>query len=113
MLSISMTQHTYEDAELVIEAFKLKLDSKAAILEFGKFEELYQLQFKIVKHWLHKFMAMDPTKRGILTYQDFISMLDLPDCALLGPSPTSIVQTKVLSTSDRTVCCRGSICSKI
>ncbi len=34
-----------------MEAFKLKLDSKAAILEFGKFEELYQL-FKIVKHWL-------------------------------------------------------------
>lgn len=51
MLSISMTQHTYEDGTLVMEAFKLKLDSKAAILEFGKFEELYQL-FKIVKHWL-------------------------------------------------------------
>jgi hypothetical protein len=69
MLSISMTQHTYEDAELVIEAFKLKLDSKAAILEFGKFEELYQLQFKIVKHWLHKFMAMDPTKRLRLLFE--------------------------------------------
>jgi hypothetical protein len=43
MLRISMTQCTYEGATLVMEAFKLKLDSKAAILEFGKFEELYQL----------------------------------------------------------------------
>jgi hypothetical protein len=46
-----------------MEAVKLKLDSKAAILEFGKFEKLYQLQVKILKHWLHKFLAMDPTKR--------------------------------------------------
>ncbi|CAM6010689.1 unnamed protein product [Sphagnum balticum] len=83
-LNISVTRHTYEDAALVMEAVKLKLDSKAAILEFGKFEKLYQLQVKILKHWLHKFLAMDPTKRGIVTYQDFIRALDLPDCALLG-----------------------------
>jgi lysophosphatidylcholine acyltransferase/lyso-PAF acetyltransferase len=62
-LNISVTRHTYEDAALVMEAVKLKLDSKAAILEFGKFEKLYQLQVKILKHWLHKFLAMDPTKR--------------------------------------------------
>ncbi len=62
-LNVSVTQHSYEDAALAMEAVKLKLESKAGILEFGKFEKLYQLSFKDAKLWLHKFLAMDPAKR--------------------------------------------------
>ncbi|KAH9558725.1 hypothetical protein CY35_06G023000 [Sphagnum magellanicum] len=66
-LNVSVTQHSYEDAALAMEAVKLKLESKAGILEFGKFEKLYQLSFKDAKLWLHKFLAMDPAKRSFLT----------------------------------------------
>ncbi len=62
-LNIPVTQYSYEDAALAMEAVKLKLDSKAAILEFRKFEKLYQLSLKDAKIWLHKFLAMDPRKR--------------------------------------------------
>jgi lysophosphatidylcholine acyltransferase/lyso-PAF acetyltransferase len=62
-LNIPVTQYSYEDAALAMEAVKLKLDSKAAILEFRKFEKLYQLSLKNAKIWLHKFLAMDPRKR--------------------------------------------------
>ncbi len=71
-LNVSVTQHSYEDAALAMEAVKLKLESKAGILEFGKFEKLYQLSFKDAKLWLHKFLAMDPAKRWTFLLKNFL-----------------------------------------
>ena len=63
-LNRSVTQHTYEDAAMAMEAVKMNIDSGAALLEFGKFEKLCSINVKDGKRLLCKFLAIDSLKRS-------------------------------------------------
>lgn len=82
-MNTSLTQHTYEDAALAMEAVKLKISSGSALLEFGQFKNIALFTVKEAKRCLNKFVKMDCSKRGTVTYKDYIEAVNLPDCPLL------------------------------
>ncbi|XP_073390454.1 lysophospholipid acyltransferase LPEAT2 isoform X2 [Physcomitrium patens] len=82
-MNTSVTQHTYEDAYMAMEAVRLKIDSASALLEFGEFKKISPFTVKEAKRCLSKFLALDCSNRGAVTYKDYIKAVDLPDCFLL------------------------------
>lgn len=62
-LNVSVTQHSYEDSSLAMEAIRLKINCGSALLEFGKFEKLYQYSIKDAKQCLAKFLTMDLARK--------------------------------------------------
>lgn len=67
-MNTSLTQHTYEDAALAMEAVKLKINSGSALLEFGQFKNIAPFTVKEAKRCLNKFVKMDSSKRLVPTW---------------------------------------------
>ncbi|XP_024379184.1 lysophospholipid acyltransferase LPEAT2 isoform X2 [Physcomitrium patens] len=82
-MNTSVTQHTFEDATLAMEAVRLNIDSGSALLEFGEFNKISPFRVKDAKRCLSKFLTMDSSKRGSLTFEDYIKAVNLPNCSLL------------------------------
>ncbi|KAL3680291.1 hypothetical protein R1sor_023247 [Riccia sorocarpa] len=82
-LNVMVTDHSYEDAALATEAAKQGVDSGAILLEFTKFERLFHLSSKDAKHFFSKFRALNCGRRGIVTYENFVQGLGLPDSTVL------------------------------
>jgi len=64
-MNTSVTQHTYEDAALAMEAVRLNIDSGSALLEFGEFKKIAPFTVKEAKRCLNKFVIMDCSKRFV------------------------------------------------
>lgn len=62
-LNVMVTEHSYEDSALGVEAVKNKFRSSVALLEFGKFEKLFKLTIKEAKCFFTKFQEMDVSRR--------------------------------------------------
>lgn len=62
-MNTSVTQHTYEDAYMAMEAVRLKIDSASALLEFGEFKKISPFTVKEAKRCLSKFLALDCSNR--------------------------------------------------
>lgn len=62
-MNTSVTQHTFEDATLAMEAVRLNIDSGSALLEFGEFNKISPFRVKDAKRCLSKFLTMDSSKR--------------------------------------------------
>lgn len=62
-MNTSVTNHTFEDASLAMEAVSLKIDSSSALLEFGEFKKIAPITVKEAKRCLSKFVTMDCSKR--------------------------------------------------
>lgn len=62
-MNTSVTQHTYEDAALAMEAVRLNIDSGSVLLEFGQFKKIAPFTVKEAKRCLNKFVIMDWSKR--------------------------------------------------
>ncbi|KAG0574118.1 hypothetical protein KC19_VG235600 [Ceratodon purpureus] len=82
-MNTSVTNHTFEDAALAMEAVRLKIDSASAMLEFGEFKKIAPFTVKEAKRCLSEFVTMDCSKRGAVTYKEYIKAINLPDCLLL------------------------------
>lgn len=82
-MNTSVTNHTFEDASLAMEAVSLKIDSSSALLEFGEFKKIAPITVKEAKRCLSKFVTMDCSKRYAVTYKEYIKAVNLPDCLLL------------------------------
>lgn len=72
-MNTSVTQHTYEDASLAMEAVRLKIDSGSALLEFGQFKKIAPFTVKEAKRCLNKFVLMDCSKRLVLDGVPYVS----------------------------------------
>ena len=82
-MNTTVTNHTFEDAALAMEAVKLEIDSLRAILEFGEFKKIAPFTVKEAKRCLTKFVTMDCSKRlvkipdvGILDIRFYICRFD-------------------------------------
>ncbi|KAG0595563.1 hypothetical protein M758_UG177100 [Ceratodon purpureus] len=82
-MNTSVTNHTFEDAALAMEAVRLKIDSASAMLEFGEFKKIAPFTVNEAKGCLIKFVTMDCSKRGAVAYKEYIKAINLPDCLLL------------------------------
>ncbi|KAJ7532570.1 hypothetical protein O6H91_13G010000 [Diphasiastrum complanatum] len=85
-LNVMITEHSYEDVALTLEALKSKDYSGSAVLEFGKFEKLFRLNIKEAKRYLSKFHQYDTDHKGRATFEDFQSWMELPNCPALQKS---------------------------
>ncbi|KAJ7524056.1 hypothetical protein O6H91_18G075400 [Diphasiastrum complanatum] len=82
-LNVMVTEHAYEDVALILEATKSGYHSECVVLEFGKFERFFRLTIKESKHYLLKFCSYDTKKKGRVTFEDFQSWMELPNCPAL------------------------------
>eukprot|EP00850_Spirogloea_muscicola_P023341 SM000349S12881 [mRNA] locus=s349:77780:80799:- [translate_table: standard] len=78
-LNVNVTEHTYGDVALALEAEKMRVPLGVANVEFGRMERLFHLDVKEAKYYLKKFNAMDVTRSGQLTLDEFLKALEVPD----------------------------------
>eukprot|EP00475_Leptophrys_vorax_P017947 TRINITY_DN24511_c0_g1_i1.p2 TRINITY_DN24511_c0_g1~~TRINITY_DN24511_c0_g1_i1.p2 ORF type:complete len:271 (-),score=24.87 TRINITY_DN24511_c0_g1_i1:54-827(-) len=80
-LNLCLTDHSFGDVLLALEAKKLRLPTGTACVEFGVFEKLFRLDAREAKEYLRKFKKMDVDRSGTIGYEGFIAALGLPDSA--------------------------------
>ncbi|KAH7277317.1 hypothetical protein KP509_39G045200 [Ceratopteris richardii] len=94
-LGVQVTEHTFLDAKLAIEAVKLHQPADLTLAEFGIMERLFHLDYGTAKACLQKFSSMDVTHSGYLRIDEFLNALNLP----LTPSTREVFQ--LFDTGDR------------
>jgi len=78
-LKVPTTEHSYEDALLMIDAMHNNLSPDSTVsLELIKVKQLYDLDLKGAKDILKKFAAMNISKDGRLDMDGFCDYLSLP-----------------------------------
>ncbi|CAI5995458.1 unnamed protein product [Closterium sp. NIES-64] len=78
-LNLALTDHSFGNVLLALEAKKLKLPVGTANVEFGRLEQLFRVDVREAKQYLRRFHAMDVGHCGTVSYPGFISALGLPD----------------------------------
>ncbi|KAJ7524422.1 hypothetical protein O6H91_17G004200 [Diphasiastrum complanatum] len=79
-LNVMVSEHSFEDGALLMEALKWKDFSGGASVEFGWFELVYKLKLREAKHYLRKFHCLDVENKGNVTFDEFLNSLELPNC---------------------------------
>lgn len=77
-LGVVCTEHNFLDVKLALAAQKLKQPAGRSLVEFGKMEKLFRLDIQTAQEYLAKFSAMDRTHSGVITLDEFMGALDLP-----------------------------------
>ncbi|KNC55912.1 uncharacterized protein AMSG_12448 [Thecamonas trahens ATCC 50062] len=77
-LDLPVSDHTYEDLKLLLEARRAALPADAALLEFDALQTLHEIKFEQAAELLHKFIAIDTDKSGSVTVDEFAAALGLP-----------------------------------
>ncbi|CAI7842556.1 unnamed protein product, partial [Closterium sp. NIES-54] len=78
-LNLALTDHSFGNVLLALEAKKLKLPVGTANVEFGRLEQLFRVDVREAKQYLRRFHAMDVGHCGTVSYPGFLSALGLPD----------------------------------
>lgn len=78
-LNVPVTEHTFGDVALALEAQKLKMPRGVANVEFGRMEKLFRLDMREAKGYLRRFKSLDITGTGQVSYNEFLEAMDLPD----------------------------------
>lgn len=79
-LQIGITEHSYEDVILMVDAIKDHIPADhVQSFELAKVRDLYQIDLNSAREIMKKFAAMSKsTKGGKLTYEGFCKGLGLP-----------------------------------
>ena len=77
-LDLPVSDHTYEDLKLLLEARRSALPDDAALLEFGALQSLHEVSFTEAADLLHKFIEMDPDQSGTVDVNRFAAALGTP-----------------------------------
>lgn len=94
-LNLSLSDHSFGDVLLALEARKMRMPKGAATVGYGMFERLFRLDVREAKGFLRRFNTMNVDKGGTVCYEGFLSALALPD----GSAARSVFE--MLDTSDR------------
>lgn len=77
-LNIPVTEHTYEDTRLMVQASQQNLPSVAGLVEYQKISTKLGMRMDTMKELLDKFAAMDSNRDGLVDINEFAAYLGLP-----------------------------------
>ncbi|KAK3741161.1 hypothetical protein QZH41_011829, partial [Actinostola sp. cb2023] len=77
-LNIPITEHTYEDCRLMLEASQNKLPAAAGLVEYQKISTKLCVRLESMKDLLHKFAEIDTNADGRVDLKEFAAYLNLP-----------------------------------
>jgi len=78
VLGVRVTDHTFEDMYLQIEAVKNHLDPNDAVLGMDRVRRVLKLTVDDVKLTMKKFVAMDKDNSGTVSYEEFLEAMGIP-----------------------------------
>lgn len=62
-LGVPCTEHNFLDIKLAMAAQKLKLPEGRSLVEFGRMEKLFRLDYKTAQDYLEKFSSINVSHR--------------------------------------------------
>ncbi|XP_031567229.1 lysophosphatidylcholine acyltransferase 2-like [Actinia tenebrosa] len=78
VLKVPVTEHTYEDCRLMLEATQKKLPASTGLVEYQKISTKLCVRIDSMKDLLHKFSEIDTNADGRVDLQEFAAYLNLP-----------------------------------
>jgi len=78
-MGVPVTEHSYEDAKLIILARDLKRIEATTSIVYSQIQKLYKMDSKATAGLLRKFAEIDNHKTGSINYSQFATVLDLPE----------------------------------
>ncbi|XP_065676603.1 lysophosphatidylcholine acyltransferase 2-like [Hydra vulgaris] len=78
LAEIPVSDHSYEDCRLMMEAQKLGLPMEAGIVEYYKLSNLLNINCEHMIEYLHKFAIIDKNHDGYIDFTEFSNYLHLP-----------------------------------
>ncbi|RDD47173.1 Lysophosphatidylcholine acyltransferase 2 [Trichoplax sp. H2] len=79
-LNVPITDHTYEDCQLMVAAADINLPRNAGVIEYRKINDKLSLDIKSVKELLKRFSEIDKNGDGLVNEEEFSQFLNLPPC---------------------------------
>lgn len=77
-LNVPVTEHTYEDTRLMVQASKQNLPSMAGLVEYQKISTKLSIRLESMKELLDKFAEIDTNRDGLVDLNEFAEYLNLP-----------------------------------
>lgn len=78
-MGVPVTEHSYEDAKLIILARDLKRIEATSSIVYSQIQKLYKMDGKDTAALLRKFAEIDVYKTGSINYSQFATVLGLPE----------------------------------
>lgn len=78
ILEVPVTEHTYEDTRLMVQASKQNLPSSVGLVEYEKISSKLSIKLDSMKELLNRFAEIDADKDGLVNVQEFANYLNLP-----------------------------------
>lgn len=82
-LKVPVTDHTYDDCRLMLQARHLNLPMESGLVEFQKLHKKLGISLDQMTTMLEKFSDIDITGKGHLTFSEFCEYLQLPESPAL------------------------------
>lgn len=78
VLKVPVTEHTYEDTRLMVQASKQNLPSTAGLVEYQKISSKLSIRLDSMKEMLERFAEIDSNRDGLVDLEEFAEYLNLP-----------------------------------
>lgn len=78
VLRVPVTEHTYEDTRLMVQASKQNLPSTAGLVEYQKISSKLSIKLESMKDLLDRFAEIDSNRDGMVDLEEFAEYLNLP-----------------------------------
>lgn len=78
VLNVPVTEHSYEDTRLMVQASKQNLPSSVGLIEYEKISTKLSIKLDSMKELLSRFAEIDTDKDGLVNVQEFAQYLNLP-----------------------------------
>jgi len=78
VLKVPVTEHTYEDTRLMVQASKQNLPSMAGLVEYQKISSKLSMRIDSMKELLDRFAEIDANRDGLVDLKEFAQYLNLP-----------------------------------